>query len=106
MKTTKTMKITLTEDFLVPTDDGDIIFEPGDEIEIEYPDDSVETPVEEVPPFVDEVIDDSVPFAPEDNLAVDAENDPLTFAGNPDVGAQENPEDQEVYIEDPTVNLV
>lgn len=123
-KTTKTMRLTLTEDFLVPTNDGNIIFEPGDEIEIEYDDedlavvdepmidapisepapidatDVIEDPIAEVPPtgFVaPEVPAEEVP-AP-DNFSTGAE-DPLSFAANPEV-SEEPEEEEEVYIEDP-----
>lgn len=113
---TKTMKITLTEDFLVPTDDGNIIFEPGDEIEVEYEDDTaVEEPVEEIPPVDIETVEAPVEEPEVTSLAVPAESpaenselvaeDPLTFAANPEVSAED---DEEVFIEDPvvTANLV
>ena len=101
-KTTKTMRITLTEDFLVPTDDGNIIFEPGDEIEVEYEDDELD--VVETPEVIEAPIE-----APAEELAAVVDNsdpidtgapaDPLSFEGNPEV--QADPEEDEVYIEDP-----
>ena len=100
-KTTKTMRITLTEDFLVPTDDGNIIFEPGDEIEVEYEDEDLAA--DEVPET--DLVDDVYAAEPEV-----PEVDPLSFAGNPEVAEPEVPvladdpladDEDEVYIEDP-----
>jgi len=102
---TKTMKITLTEDFLVPTDDGNIIFEPGDEIEVEYEDDMIEAPDEDL-------IEEPTPeVAPEVDPIADTTNpDPLSFAGNEaepeEVAPEPDPEDTEVYIEDPVYHMV
>lgn len=104
-KTTKTMRITLTEDFLVPTDDGNIIFEPGDEIEVEYEEDdlaSVEEPLAEPEPIdAAAVIEEPVSEVPpaEDAGFDTGVVDPLSFAANPEVPA--DPEEDEVYIEDP-----
>lgn len=121
---TKTMKITLTEDFLVPTDDGNIIFEPGDEIEVEYEDNEL-TAVDDT----DLAVPEELPPI-EDTLGAAPEEDPLSFAANPDVMAEPEVEpavepipepvaepepliaeptlntedDDEVYIEDPTVS--
>lgn len=116
---TKTMRITLTEDFLVPTDDGNIIFEPGDEIEVEYEDDEVSMDPE-LNPVEPEMIGSEIVEEPvEDTITPD----PLSFAGNPEVSAEELPpesdlviseipevpevpatpdeDEEEVYIEDP-----
>lgn len=115
-KTTKTMRITLTEDFLVPTDDGNIIFEPGDEIEVEYEDEDLavdEAPViDEIPPVEDPMVDpiENTTPAEEENIdpivPVAEPEDPLSFAGNPQISDPEplvDPADEEeVYIEDPT----
>ena len=112
---TKTMKITLTEDFLVPTDDGNIIFEPGDEIEVEYEDNEL-TAVDDT----DLTVPEELPPV-EDTLGAAPEEDPLSFAANPDVMVEPdqeppmepepliaeptpNTEDDEVYIEDPTAH--
>ena len=118
---TKTMRITLTEDFLVPTDDGNIIFEPGDEIEVEYEDDEVS-----MDPELNPVEPEVVPAPEEDPLDDTVVADPLSFEGNPEVSAEEIPpveevppvadvtvvepevpvessdDEEEVYIEDPT----
>ena len=118
-KTTKTMKITLTEDFLVPTDDGNIIFEPGDEIEIEYEDDELATA--DVADVVEPAVPEELPPTQPDDIVEAPQEDPLSFAANPEVSADPvavadpvvEPEplvadvptedEEEVYIEDPTI---
>ena len=105
-KIKKTMRITLTEDFLVPTDDGNIIFEPGDELEIEYEEPALlDEPVDDDDAlFIGEVSEIPADDADGDALVDDSAADPLSFAGNE--GFDENPEEDEVYIEDPFVPSV
>lgn len=116
---TKTMKIILEEDFLVPTDDGNIIFEPGDEIEVEYEDDEVSIDPEvavEDEPALEPVIEPAA-----DPMSNTGKPDPLSFAGNPETAAEEMPpedlglaamameapeDEEEVYIEDPTYQTI
>lgn len=106
-KEKKTMRITLTEDFLVPTDTGNIIFEPGDEIEIEYDDEDlgsdgvfVDDEIEEEPPVEEPAATD-----PEvDPIVPDPTNDPLSFAGNDTTDVYDDiqpPEEELPPVEDP-----
>lgn len=118
----KTMKITLTEDFLVPTEDGNIIFEPGDEIEVEYDDTSSMEPDQVVDPIVGEIGDGSDPLTfagvePEPETIPPVSNDPVVNSVvdpvmtdsiiDPIVDPEDTiGDDDEVFIEDPTLNLV
>ena len=99
---TKTMRITLTEDFLVPTDDGNIIFEPGDEIEVEYEDEDV-LASDDIYADTDEFGDSEVVDIPGVAVEVPAEEaDPLSFAANQDLDPADD--EEEVYIEDPATS--
>ena len=99
---TKTMRITLTEDFLVPTDDGNLMFEPGDEIEVEYEDEDV-LASDDVYADTDEFGDSEVVGIPaEADVPPVEEADPLSFAANQDLDPADDGE--EVYIEDPAVS--
>ena len=106
---TKTMRITLTEDFLVPTDDGNIIFEPGDEIEVEYEDEDV-LASDDVYADTDEFDDSEVVDIPgvaaevpaEADVPPAEEADPLSFAANQDLDPADD--EEEVYIEDPVAS--